>query len=239
MENESASGLSMVRKSSPRVRGSASSSALFVICVLALLVGVGGFAWGMWEEVGAAPRKYAALNPESDMTRVKKWSVFASSFILKLQNKKLPWEDVGVSDNVTSPPDDSHVTPEPKEPSRHESPTADTHPKKSEPTSRKVDHPKPVRREPKLSPGIRDLVHQADKAWETGCKYHQKAQPNAPARGRAAALKKAIKYLRQAQKLYHTVLQHKPPKATYEQVEQRLTDVQRRLFWAYKFSGIK
>jgi len=90
-----------------------------------------------------------------------------------------------------------------------------------------------------LDKRTRQMLEAADQTFATACKYLEKAHPLAPAKGRDAANRTAIKHLRKAQGQYDAVLKRTLPKSLRDRLEVRITDVQRRLFWALRHSTIR
>jgi hypothetical protein len=85
----------------------------------------------------------------------------------------------------------------------------------------------------------RELLERAHKAFDIGMQHHKKAMPNAPQAGRRAALSKTIQYLKEAKKCYEAVLNTRPSKEFQKRLENRLMDVNRILYWAYKHSSVR
>jgi len=68
-----------------RSRSQAAWAGIKTIFTFALLAGLCGFAYGTWEEVGAAPDKYASRIPDEDMGSLQHWSAKAGIFIANLR----------------------------------------------------------------------------------------------------------------------------------------------------------
>jgi len=83
-ENGSASANSIVREARQRRKSRTVKRALGLIFSLMFFAAAGGFAWGMWDEVGTAPDKYAALEAGDDAELVTTWSVRAANYIAGL-----------------------------------------------------------------------------------------------------------------------------------------------------------
>ena len=93
----------------------------------------------------------------------------------------------------------------------------------------------PVVISPPRTPKPNGPLEKARKARATALKCYEKAAPTAPSRGRIAAAKLTLKYLRRAQGLYDIALKSKLSKRDRQSANAELTEVQRLMFWCHKF----
>ncbi len=261
-ENGSASANSIVRKARQRVKFRTVKWALGLIFSLMFFAAAGGFAWGMWDEVGTAPEKYAALKARDDAEFASAWSVRAANYIAGLQTKgpgpdtdtlarrdREPFHRLPKPDTPRTAPevDPKHTEPvkpppehtDPKHTDPVKPPPEHTDPKHTEPAKPPTQKPAPIAAEPRLDKTTNELLQKAHRAFDTAWKYHLKARPDAPSRGRDAANKKAIKYLEESRKYYLAVLKRKIPPDIRKRIENRVVPLQRMLYWAYKHSRIR
>ncbi|MFH1731985.1 MAG: hypothetical protein ABIF82_10105 [Planctomycetota bacterium] len=84
-EGRRAASEEIARRAQRRSRFQAAWAGIKTIFTFALLAGLCGFAYGMWEEVGAAPDKYAARVPDEDMGSLRHWSAKAGILIANLR----------------------------------------------------------------------------------------------------------------------------------------------------------
>ena len=243
-----------------RKRASARSVAgsLRTIFGLMFLSAIVGFVWGMWQEVEQAPGKYASARTTTEIYRVADLSARAAVLIASLQGE---WSHTVHKFLVDEPADDEPIDsptasvphlrdPAPTYPVREPSeppdltgpdPAYDEEPL-PEPT---LADPRPEPTAPgpatpparsKLSRATSDFLRRAHKVYDKGYKYHEMSGPDAPPATRDKARKAAIKYFDEALKLYRAALERDLPDDVRKGIRLRVTQIQRFLYWARKFS---
>jgi len=276
--------ISKVRR---RASASSFSSWLSILLSLMFFAAIGGFVWGMWEQVAAAPLHYQHLRVKEDGFTVAGLSGRAAHLIVFFQEKlsgradgdqlTRHAEDTG-SPPLPPPPESPSVPTVPRpEPTSTETPVPDpitdltpdvepdptpgpepdptpgpeppvepgpgptepVHTPDVVPELPKVQPPPPVPAKPTLGPKVRETLDKAHKAFDIAWKYHLKARPEAPSRGRDAANRKAIRYLKISRKLYEAVLKQKISKNIRERINRRLVELNRTLYWSNKMARIR
>ena len=91
---------------------------------------------------------------------------------------------------------------------------------------------------PGLDTVTAELLEKADARYQTAWEYYLKSRPEAPAAGRRAATIEAAKCLKETQQLYLAVLARRVPGDLRKEIEERLVEVQRALYWSNKFKGM-
>ena len=238
--------------------------AMLTVAALMFLAGAAGLVHGMWAEVAAARETYAGLKLGNSATFPARWSVKAAAFFVGLQTEKptpadntgiLPPEDAGpepaprdtnpkhgkpVDRRPSDDPKHRHTfEPDPVDPEPKDPPPIDTAPHKTDPPKLPDKGPKPLPTGLALDKRTNALLDKAHKVFDTAWKHHLKSRPSAPARGRNAATKKAIKYFNEAKKLYQAALKRKIPADLRRKIERRLVDLNGRLYWSYKHLGMR
>jgi hypothetical protein len=84
----------------------------------------------------------------------------------------------------------------------------------------------------------RELLGKAHEAYDTAWKWYLKSRPEAPAGGRDAAGRQAIRYLKEARKHYHAVLERPISAHLKKRVEDRVVQINAMLYWTYKHTQV-
>jgi len=77
-----------------RSRSQATWAGIKTAFTFALVAGLCGFAYGMWEEVGGAPDKYASRIPDEDMGSLQHWSAKVGILIANLRGGRAGRSDL-------------------------------------------------------------------------------------------------------------------------------------------------
>lgn|GEM_PF-3049051 len=250
----------VVARARNRAGAYAVESALRTIFGLVFLSALAGFGWGMWQEVERDPGKYASARTTTDIYRVADLSARAAVLLANLQGErphtthKFHAEETDDDDNtINSPaasvpnlrePAPADPVLEPTDPFGLAGPDpTDIEEPLPEPT---LDAPPPVPPPakparlpagPKLSRSTNDLLRRANAIYDKGYEYHEMSAPEAPHATRDKARKAAIKYFDEALKLYRAALDRDLPDDVRKGIQFRITQIQRFLFWARKFSA--
>lgn len=264
-ENGSGSADSVVRRTRRRMTLQTVAAGLRVVFAFLLLAALGGFSYGMWEEVADTPERYAAREFEGGAAYLEHWSVKTGRLIAAAQGVE--------ADSYLSPNDfaraedpEAPIRPEPERFDPVDPPTGPTEPK---PDPRPVDpldllkkypdpppgrkpeppshppvqpepgpqpKPKPPNRRPGMDAKTAELLRKAREARRIGLKHYEKAGPDAPSRKiRIDATILTLKYLKPAQLYYQAALKRKMGKRDRDSVGAELAGIQRRIFWCHKF----
>ncbi len=239
-------------------------STLRAVFGFALLAALAGFVFGMWEEVAVARERYVGRELVGDYADPEHWSIRAGrvmgAFQGWLQDSLGPEEPITRRrDGVGSPPNDpenpkepvdpldllkEYPKPIPPEPGPPPAPRPEPKPEpKAGPRPEPRPGPKPEPKPPglKVPPGMSvktaQLLAKARAARDVAMKYYVKASPKADPRGRAAANRETLKYLKIAQRYYQETLKGKMTKYHHKRVTAELVAVQRRMYWCGKFQS--
>jgi len=262
-ENGSGSADSVVRRTRRRMKFQTVAAGLRVVFAFLLLSALGGFGYGMWEEVAVTPERYATREFEGGAAYLEHWSVKTGRLIAAAQGVDV---DLGLfRDDLAKveepgPP----IRPEPERLDRTKPPADPVEPK---PDPRPVDpldllkkypdppperkpgppsrppvrpeprpRPTPPNRRPGMDAKTAELLRKAREARRIGLKHYENAGPDAPSRKiRIDATILTLKYLKPAQLYYQAALKRKMGKRDRDSVGAELAGIQRRIFWCHKF----
>jgi len=108
-----------------------------------------------------------------------------------------------------------------------------------DPAHRKPVKPVPVRTAPKLDKKTREMLTLANETCQRAWGYYRMAGPMAPAGGRDAAGRKAIKFFNLSKKRYEALLKRKLPGKLRKEIEDHFLAINRALYWTYKHTRVK
>ena len=258
VENKPARVDGVVRRTRRRVKVQAVSAGLRVVFTFLLLAAVAGFGYGMWAEVAASPAEYAKRESNGDADYLEHWSIKAGKLFATMQGFKTefsmpgsetarveePEPPVYADPRLFAAPVPRHEPmeqkPEPKnlvngnpEPERKTLP-------KPEPTPGRTIQPTP----PPPQPPSRAEVYAAETAKilkaarrnrSTALHHYKQAGPTAPSRGRRAATKLTLTYLKRSQLHYKRAMQREMSASDRRRASIELTNIQKMIFWCHKF----
>jgi hypothetical protein len=259
-ENKSGSADSVVRRTQRRMKFQTVAAGLRVVFAFLLLSALGGFSYGMWEEVKVTPERYAAREFEGGAAYLEHWSVKTGRLIAAAQGVEadsyLSRNDLARAEEPGSPirPEPARLDPtappaDPTEPKPDPKPVdpldllkkyPDPPPeRRPEPPSHppvRPERPTPPNRHPGMDAKTAELLKKAREARRIGLKHYEKAGPDAPSRKiRIEATILTLKYLKPAQLYYEAALKRKMGKRDRDSAVAELSSIQRRIFWCHKF----